>query len=143
MKGHLILASAALALALAGCASNGQGGVTLGGQNSVVGDVVSFAKKDLDAALSTAKANPQIQVNHFVVKCIPTFESWVGTFPLVNGSVQISGLASGFEAGLVLINGAQQPIPDAVYDDCGPLALKARVDFLKLLGGVGITGVKL
>lgn len=143
MKGHLVLASAALALALAGCASNGNGGVTLGGQNSVVGDAVTIGKNDIAALYATAKANPQLQVNRLLVKCIPTFETWVGTFPLVNGSIQVAGLASGIEAGAVIINGIEAPIPDNVYEDCGGVLMKGRVDIFRLAAGIGVTGLKL
>lgn len=142
MKRLGLCAAIAAAIFVSACSSTGSG-VTIGGQNSVVGDIVQFGKQDLDAAYATAKANPNIQLNRLAVRCIPTFENWVGTFPLVNGSIQISGLFSGLEAGIVLVNGVQAPVPDAVYNDCGGLFLKGRVDILRLLGGVALPlGIK-
>lgn len=118
--------TAAACLALAAC------GTTQTGQlNSAVSDVVNFTDADLDNAEAIAVQNHDT----LAVPCFPALKAWVHTLPGANGVVQVSGLASGFEAGRVTVNGISQGVPDAVYQACGPLYMQAHGQLLKAIGG--------
>lgn len=130
------LSAGALALSLAACSTAGSGGgVQIGGQNSLIGDAVAFTNADLDNTLAIARANITVSPNKFVVQCIPTFKGWLNSLPGAGAPITVSGLASGFETGLVLINGVQAGIPDAVYQDCGPLYAKVHLQIARLIAG--------
>jgi hypothetical protein len=108
----------------------------VGGTGSFLNKSVEFINADLDNAEAIALAN-----NDTVrAPCYPAVKKWLNTFPGANQGFTISGAASAFETGAVVVNGTQAGVPDAVVIACGPLFLKAQNDALKLFTLLGIHG---
>lgn len=120
-----------LALLVTACAN-------IGGQHSTVADVVTFTDTDLVNAENTAIASKDT----LAIPCYPALQQWVDSIPGAKGNaIVVSGLASGFEAGRVQINGVGAGIPDYVYTGCGALYMKVHGQFLALIGKAAIPGV--
>jgi hypothetical protein len=130
-------------IALAGCSGSGglpgvggtSGGVTVGGTGSVVADVAQFTDADLVNAEDTAVANHDT----LAIPCWPALKKWVDSVPGAGGgSMVVSGLASGFEAGRVTVNGVGAGVPDYVYGGCGALYMKVHGQLLALIAGAAV-----
>lgn len=131
MKSILLMLGAltASSLALAGCQSGAP--AQIGGSGSTLSDVVTFTVADLDNAEATAKANNDT----LAIPCYPALKQWVESIPGAGSAMTVSGLASGFEAGRVTVNGVAAGVPDYVYTGCGPLYMKVHGQLLALIGG--------
>ena len=126
------------ALFLAACAGTGSGGLTIGGANSTVSNVVTFTDTDLVNAENTAVANNDT----LAIPCYPALQRWVDSVPGAKGSsIVVSGVASGFEAGRVTVHGVGVGIPDYVYQGCGALYMKTHGQLLALIGKAAVPGL--
>lgn len=120
------------ALLMVGISLSGCGALGLGGTQ--VSDAVAFTDTDLDNAETLAVANH----DDIAAPCYPALKAFVHTLPGVGQQVTISGVASGFEAGRLVVNGVSAGIPNSLYIACGPLYAQTHGQLLKGLGSAAL-----